>query len=68
MNKVLAMKGFLPSSWTVDDLKSVVGSLKRDGDDKLPSRRNNLLDRLYKTVHRDPKFSTIVKPPQQVMV
>ena len=51
VNKVLGTKGFLPSSWTVDNLKSVVGSLKRDGDEKLPSRRNDLLDRLYKTAH-----------------
>ena len=68
VNKVLASRVFLPSSWIVDNLKSVAGSLKRDGDDKLPSRTNNLLDRLYKTVHRDSRFSTITKPPQQAIV
>ena len=50
VDDILTRKGLLPSKWNVDEIRSCVGYLKWDGDEKIPSKKNDLLERLYKTV------------------
>ena len=44
VDDILTRKGLLPSKWTVDEIRSCVGYLKRDGDEKIPSKKNDLLE------------------------